>query len=174
MVEINLLPSELKPKGPVLKLSKTLKKLVIGGFAIFLFVAVLLTGAFLIVSNKLKASLLHQEELKSEIAAYQQTEQNLLLTKDRLAKIGLIYGTDTAREEVIILDEILGKLPGQAIFKEVNLLPDGAEITVLIRSSVDLTLFLRELKEGVYKKIELTSFIFKNGEGYEVKLSFAR
>jgi Tfp pilus assembly protein PilN len=173
MPTINLLPRELKPKEYVLKLSRLLKKIAMAGFATYLFVALLLVGAFLIISNRIKAVMVHQEDLKSQVKALQNTEQSLLLTQDRLAKINQIYGAANVSKQVQMVDEIVSRLPEGVAFDGASLRPEGNEITVTIGSSAYLTRFLELLKGSGYKRVELTSLILK-GAGYEVKVSIAK
>ena len=174
MPAINLLPHELKPKESVLKFSKALKKIALIGFVSYLFLGALMVGAFIIISGRINATLSHQEELKSQVKALQNTEQSLLLTEDRLTKVNQVYDAENANGQVDIATEILGKLPEGVTFEGASLTPDETEVSVAVGASFYLTKFLETLKNDDYKKVELTSFIYKNDVGYEVKLSLVK
>lgn len=174
MPAINLLPTELKPKGYILKFSKTFTSLAVAGLVLFLFSGVILTGAFLIISRKLNDSFSRQQELKNQIKAYQRTEQSLLLVKDRLSKINKIYTSPNSKEEIGILDEVLSILPEGVTLQDTKLFPDEAEISFILGDSYRFSQLLSNLTDRNLKKVELASFALKPDQGYEVKLNLMR
>ena len=95
MANINLLPTELKPKGQILKASKLLKKVSLVALLVFIVFAVLVFGSLIFLSTSIKSSQSNQEDLKSKVKALEQTEQRLVLVKDRLKKIAKVFSRIT-------------------------------------------------------------------------------
>ena len=174
MIGINLMPPELKPKGYILKISRTIKRIILIGFVFFLFSTVILIGAILIISGRLKASIKNQESLRLQIKAYQNTEQNLLLTKDRLTKINQIYGFEDTKEEAEVLGIVLREFPEGVIFKEAELSSDAVIITINFSSSLQLTNFIERLKFHNFQKVELGNLSYSQQKGYEARLSLIK
>ena len=89
---INLLPTDLSPKGPVIKLAKSLKNIAIAGFVVFIISLVSLIVFLLFISTNLSSSTARQEQLKTSIKSLEQTEQRLVMVKDRLKYTKQVLG----------------------------------------------------------------------------------
>src|SRR4030042_2652884 len=99
MAAINLLPKDLLPSAGLIKTAKLLKNLLTLGFGIFTIVLVGLVAFFVLNSISLRSSTARQEELKNSIKALEQTEQGLVLVKDRLTKVKEVLAKDSGAEE---------------------------------------------------------------------------
>jgi len=173
MSEINLLPPELKPNSRVVAFAGTLKKISLLLSIILLLAIVLSLGTYLLFQQRLNTALSNQEKLKVQIKALENTEQRLVLIKDRLTKISTITHQARANEEVTKLDEISKLFPENTHVKTVLLEEDKVNLAV---SSDDLTIITQYLasviSSGKFEKINLISLEFHPDTGYLVELSF--
>ncbi len=173
MNEINLLPQELKANSKVVALASSLKKISLLFSLILLFATVLSLGTFILFQQRVNTTLSNQENLKSQIKALENTEQRLVLVKDRLKKINTITRQPRANDEVSRLDKVTKFFPENVEVKSVLLEEDKANLAV---SSDNLTLITQYLasviSSGDFDKITLLSLEFKPDSGYVVELSF--
>lgn len=175
MAIINLLPQELKPKGYVVKLSVRLKKYAITLAVLFLVLVVFLGGAIFVLSLRMRSSLERQESLKAEIKLLEDTEQKLVLIRDRLEKIDLILSEKDSRGAVSILKEVNGILSEETDITEAQLKAQGLDLTLTTSTSASLTKFLASLVSFPnFQKIELLKLEYSQAGGYKLKLSLSR
>ena len=175
MATINLLPQELKPKGYVVKLTLRLKKIATSMAIIFFVLVVFLGGAILILTLSMRSSIQRQESLKAEIKLLEDTEQRLVLIRDRLNKVDLILSEKDANEAVSILKDVNGILPQESSISEARLMPDGLDLTLTTTTSSSLTqIFANLVSFPDIKKIELVRMEYSQVGGYRLRLSLAR
>jgi len=167
MARINLLPQELKPKGYVLKLSKTLNKLALISIAILLAAAFVFLGSFIFFSQQTK------ESLKSEIRALEATEQKLILVKDRIQKIGKVLNVENTTEELGVLKQIVEILPEGVSFNSVGISDSSVELEVTAPNLLSIgQFFLSIVNSQGFQKVTVTGFSYKLETGYVVGLIF--
>ncbi|MBU0570417.1 hypothetical protein KKB40_06625 [Patescibacteria group bacterium] len=172
---INLLPQELRPKGVVLKVSGTLKKVARLSVVTLLISALILMGVFLVLSSQVSQTSDREENLRLQVKALEETEQRLFLLKDRLSKVERVMGADSAEEEIEIFKDILGMRLNGVEFEQADLEKDKVDITISVENADSLTNFFAELiGKGNFKKIELLSLQSKAESGYNVELSLVR
>ena len=172
---VNLLPKELKPKRYIVKISKILTNVALIALLVFVISAVVVTGVFFVVSSRLSSSQEKHEELSTQIKALQETEQKIVLIKDRLEKINTMRSKASASDNIDILDDVIKISEGTAIINGASLSDVNANVQVVVDSSLNLTKFLSGVfMSGGFKKIEMLSFEFKKEEGYTVEFSFMR
>lgn len=175
MQNINLIPQEYKPRAPVLKFAKSLQKIAFTALAVFFVVAVAVVGIMFLLSDRVSNTLSAQEELKKEIKALEQTEQRLVLIKDRLEKSETVLALDNASEEVEILREVIGILNDETEIIETDLDRDRAVIVLSTNKSSNITDMLSSVKgHGNYGSIVFESLRFSDESGYEYVLSLQR
>ena len=170
---INLLPTDLAPSSPVHKMADVMKRVGIGATVAFI-LFLLASGVYLIIiSTQLRSSNTAQEQLISSIQSLEQTEQRVVLVKDRLQKAKTILGEKTAKTSLGDFETFQQGLPDAVVLTEVEISPDRSEATLLTSSSASLvqvmgTLFALDL----YDKVQLKSFGFTPISGYLVTLEF--
>lgn len=86
MANINLLPPDLIPKSSVIKFSNLILNLVYGGIALFLVLILGLVSLFILNSAKTKSLTASKNQLETVVKSYQETEQQMVLAKDRLER----------------------------------------------------------------------------------------
>lgn len=170
MSAINLLPKELTAKGSVIKISKTLKRASVVGLSILIVAAVLITALFFLLSYQNRQTVSRQEELKQSIGVLEQTEQRLILVKDRLDKAELVLGADAATRSVEQLDDLNSILPEGVSLSAATIENGVSKITIFGNSSkVVAEFFSKLLTSDIYSQIELESFAYNPLKGYSVE-----
>lgn len=171
MAEINLLPTDLAAKSPIKKTADVLKKVAIGGF-VLLFLFLIGSGAYLYFLNlQVRNSVANQEELKQSIESLEQTEQQLVIVRDRLDKAETVLGKESAAEELEDFEELAGLIPPTVAVTEADMVSGRSEVSLIAVSSSGLVQLMANLISlELYERIELTSFGFTPGSGYLVSL----
>lgn len=164
---INLLPTNLVAQAPVVKFANTLKKIVTAGFSIFILAGLIVGSYYLVNYFTIRTSLTKQEALKTNIKALEQTEQKVFLTKDRLEKIKIALGLESADKNLEKLEKFLPIVSQSVTISEAQISSKSTEISVIARSSDALTSFMGNLvTTDIFKTIDLTSFGFNPVNGY--------
>ena len=175
MVGINLLPQDLKPKGYVVTVAKTLRKVALVALVFFIFGGSILFGVFIFFNQRIRSSESKQEEVKTEIKAQEKTEQRLILLKDRIDKISNVQGISNANSKVSVLDEVHQLFTEGITPKEVNLKDDEALVKVYASSLTNLSNFITQITHsGRFKTINLISFEFSPEFGYSAEFDFGK
>ncbi|KKQ51094.1 hypothetical protein A2865_00025 [Candidatus Woesebacteria bacterium RIFCSPHIGHO2_01_FULL_39_17] len=172
---INLLVQELKPKAYVVNFAKILKKLALVTLLIFLVGVTLLVGIITIFSQRTKTAFSNQESLKREIKALQETEQRIVLIKDRIDKVESVYKKENAGDGVSSLREIIRVIPEGVLIQAYNLEADNLEVTLAADSLSNLAKFVSGIINlESFEKIVLKSLEFDSTKGYVIKFDFNR
>ncbi|KKR44847.1 MAG: hypothetical protein UT93_C0005G0012 [Candidatus Woesebacteria bacterium GW2011_GWF1_40_24] len=171
---LNLLPQNLQiSKGldSVLKTSKALGVILIVVFIVFS----LGTGAFFIYSKiTLNNVQTNVEQLKSQVKAQEGSEQQLVLLKDRLAKISSIKSTPNASKNIINMDILFRNMSPSSTMNQLEVTPTKIGVSMLIRSNEDLTAFIKNLKTNeMFNVVNLTSLGYSMNAGYSVIVSLS-
>lgn len=171
MADINLLPTDIAPKGPVNKISNLLKRISIYGAVALVLFLLGVGGYIFFLQSQTRTSLANQQELEQSIRSLEQTEQRVVLLKDRIKRAGSVFSVDTATPALDDFEELTFVVPAGARLTEAEITTENSEVSYLVTSSSDLA----QLMAGVfsvedYEKIELTSFGFSPTAGYLVGL----
>ena len=174
MAAINLLPTELLPSAGFVRTAKLLKTVLTVGFGIFVVAVLGLVGFFFVNSLALRSSNARQEELKNSIKSFEQTEQGLVLVKDRLAKVKEVEGKENAEGEIDALSRIFSGVPAGVSLTEAVVSKDQLDATFVVANSSSLTQFMAGLIANQdFSRIELLSFSFNPNLGYLVSVGFS-
>lgn len=173
MADINLLPQELKPNKSVLIIAKKLKKvsIIFSSFLILTFLLVL--GAQYYYTKKIKESASRQMDLETQIKSMEDTEQQLVLIKDRIEKIISIVSLGTISEEVDIVGKVSEILPEGMLVKSITLDKDMVQMTVVTNGLIQASQYISSVTSlPSLKYVNLVSFDFSPGFGYTIELNF--
>lgn len=174
MSAINLLPSDLLPSAPLIRTANFLKSIVTVSFVIFILILVGSVSFFTINSLSLRSSTLKQEETKNSIKSLEETEQGLVLVKDRLAKIKEVYAMESSSDEIDRLSTIYPQVSEGVILSEAVAAKDKLETTYIVSDSSLLTRLMAGIvTEGSFKRIDLYSFGFNPNVGYIISLGYS-
>lgn len=139
---INLLPKELSVSKTVVDLSAKIKKTAWGFFVFFIFILASFSGAFYYFNNQLTNLEEEQNRLKTNIQSLQETEEQLIITKDRIAKVKTILDSRVNEER----------------FKKHKLVVDNMKPTMELEAS-DLTSSNSNITLNALNSKELVSFM---------------
>ena len=169
MPQINLLPEELSPKGSIIRLATGLKTIVLVGFVILIVVTGGLVAYLTFTSFEIKTLHEKEEQLKQQISALNESEQRLVLLKDRLEKINLVLNSDSSNQEVDKLISLYSLVPSEMRINQLEISPNNTRTDLLATNSLDLTQFMANLVvSDLYSLIKLTTFGFNPRTGYSV------
>ncbi len=173
MAAINLLPTELLPSAGFLKTARALRGILTAGFGAFVVAALGLVAFFSVNALTLRSSTARQAELTNSIKSFEQTEQGLVLVKDRLAKVTEVEGKENADNEIDSLSTLFTQVPTGVSLTEAVVSKDELDTTFVIGNSSVLGQFMASLiaTEG-FVKIDLLSFSFNPSVGYLVSVGF--
>lgn len=164
---INLLPTEISPKGPVVRISNLLKNLATIFFAFFLIIGFGMGAYFILNVVTLRSVNTRSEALKTSIMTLEETEQGLVLVKDRLGKAKTVLAEESAVEEIGALQSVGSVLPADVSLSEAVASKDLLEVTFVAVSSQGLSqLMAQVISQENFDKIELVSFSFNPIAGY--------
>lgn len=168
-VNLNLLPPELAVSKSLGRVLKTLRALGVISIAVFLVFAVGL-GIFFIISTislgNLNSSISQHE---SQISAQESSEQQIIILKDRIAKISQAKSTPSALKTVTNFDTLLTNLSPDSTISQFNADSSKADISMGFKSNPDLTSFLQAVTTSkLFKSVILSSFGYGPNQGYSV------
>lgn len=170
MADINLLPTEITPKGVSYKVATVLRNIATVGFAVIVLAGVGLGAFFLLTSAEIRSSTARQSQYKTTIKSLESTEQSLVLLKDRVGKVKQVLGADTTTPYVQKVGAIVSSFPAEVTPREVQV-GDITKISVTINDSAQLTKFMAGLiTASKFKRLDLRGFSFSPAGGYLVSL----
>lgn len=174
-VNLNLLPPELsvsKNLGSLLKTLRALGVIAIGAFLVF----GTGIGAFFIVSRMTLENLnVKLNALKSQVSAQEKSEQQVVLLKDRLAKITTIRGMPSSLINLTVMEPFLAGFSSNVSINQMEVGTKGIDLALNIKTNSDLSAFLTSIKDsGVFKSVDLTSFAFSPSTGYSVGVTMVK
>jgi len=100
------------------------------------------------LNRSLSGTKQRQESLKTSIKALEQTEQRLVLVKDRLDKAESVISLANTSEEELALQQILSLIPDGVVFLKSSLSTEAIEVEVRAQDSITLSRLLSVLVPG--------------------------
>ncbi len=175
MAEINLIPKGLAPKGGLNKVSKNIKAIDVIGTIVFLVIALTFLGLIFINSRKLKTITASQEKLKSSIKSMQQVEQQYTLVKDRLSIMKENNASGNLADDLEVFQKFFQQIPSGVTLESAELNDKVTEIQLAIPNSDLLSqTFRNAVTSDLYSKIVVSSFLLRQGSGYQVAIEATR
>jgi hypothetical protein len=173
MADINLLPQELKPNKSVLIIARKLKQIAVISSSLLVLAFLLVIGTKYYFSRKTKESLSRQVDLESQIKSMENTEQQLVLIKDRIEKIISIVSKGTISEEIDVVNNISGILPEGMQIKDISMDKDLVGMTVVTGSLKSASQYINSVTSlSGLRYVNLISFDFSPISGYTIELNF--
>lgn len=170
-VKINLLPAEYSVSGSLaktLRLVRTLNVVFAGCFIVFL---VGLVSYLVFASVQLKKLVGFEENLKAQITASQQSEQQLVLVKDRISKILLIKSMANASANINKIDGYVADLGQDALLTELDVDSRKTDLSVVVKTNSRLTSLIKSIAESqIFKTVVLSAFGYNPSSGYLVSV----
>ena len=171
-VKLNLLPPERAVGKNLNSFLKTVRALGVIGVAAF-FVSAIGTGVFFIFSTiSLNGTNADIARLTSQVSAQQQSEQQIVLIKDRVAKIASIQALPSSLPNQTAIEPFLSNLSTNSSLRELDINPTSVDLSLNIKANSDLSAFLESLQSSnVFKTVNLTSFNLVPSNGYSIEIS---
>lgn len=164
--KINLLPVDLGAGRDVLKASKAINKFVTGVASLFMVILFLAFGFLFFISRQTANKTASNEALKQQVRSLENTEQKLILVKDRAQKIKTILAQKNATENVTKVSKVLASLPIQVALEDAEIDINQAKFTVVSDNSLGMASFLTNIRSSGYEEITLKNFEFRPSGGY--------
>lgn len=172
--QINLIPNELAVSPKYVKLAKEINKVSVFGMSIFVFFLVLFLVFYFYYSNLFKKTNSELTRLKTNISSLEDSEQRLVLVKDRLSKIRQVKKLNTIEKDIanakIILDQ-LGQIENQNQ-TSISLKDQQTDLVFKSSSTSLLAESLRVVSSlGLYNTILVQSIALIPDSGYTVNIN---
>lgn len=172
-VKLNLLPEEFLLKGPLGRAVKFVRPLTITLLALFLIMALGMGAFFIFSSFSLKNLQSSNDTLTNQIQVQAAAQQQIVLLKDRLAKIKTVQSIPTATKNLVTIEPILSALSGSSLISELDIDSQKTTTSVVFKSNSDLTNFVKSLQTNTaFSLISIGSFNYSPATGYQLGLTF--
>lgn len=172
---INLLPPELTVAKGISKVAKSIRQVTFIALIVYILFGLGLLAFFLFSSSELNSLTKKEDGLKNDIKARETTEQRLVLLKDRVGKIKTALSVESASEEVVGIANLLPLIGASSQLNEVVVDSKKVDLSLVVRSSAELSSFLRSLPtQKDFTNITLTSFGFNPANGYILGLRLSK
>jgi len=167
---INLLPEEYGDRSKS-RVSSLLVSRINKILAIVAAVLLILIGAVFVYENiLLRRELDRNKFLKQDIVAREDSEQKLILVKDRLEKINEVYNYETKVDVQKVLT-IINKLPVDVNVTGINISEKTLKLSLVASNSLVFAKTLgATLSKEIFETVDLTSFSFQPDIGYVITL----
>ena len=170
-IKLNLLPTEYVVTGTLGKVLKITRSLGVISIAAFLIFAVGLGAFFVISSFQLRNISTEVQDLKSQISTKEQSEQQIVLLKDRIKKIKTVQGLPNSFKNLGNIDPVVSTLTGSASLTELSTDSTKVDMSINFKSNSELAAFLQNLNSvKVFKSILMTTFGFNPASGYLISI----
>lgn len=166
---INLIPIEMAVPPKAVKISKILTKISTAGIILFILSLIGIAASFYYFNNKYQTVTSDYVRLKNNVLALEDSEQKLVLAKDRLAKISEIKKLNVLGPEVEKTKHVLDALlqNAESSVSDISIEPQKVELTFVSKTPSSLGDVLRSLTTlGLYRNIVITSITYSATSGY--------
>lgn len=170
MGDINLLPTELAPKGSFLRIVSMIKKLTVVMLVLMVMFLVSSAGYIFYLNTQIGNLEKSAVAIKDSIAKLEQSEQKLFLLKDRVGKIALILQRQGEDRQPTNLETLLG-VTTEVTYSNLKVTPTISVVTVTSTTSLGLAHFLENLlTKPEYHQVKLLAINFDELKGYVLDL----
>ena len=171
MSRINLLPDSFKIKSSIVKTSQLLKKIYIMLFVGTLVSAATSTGLFIMYKYRMDDAKERESSLIRQIEAMEETEQRLVLVKDRLKKVEQISKTKNANDQLEGINVLIDESDSYVTFEEAGAEHDLLDVKIKSRSTVDTFDFLEHVNGSEeFAFVTIESMEYLPGAGFQTEM----
>ena len=168
-VNLNLLPTELSVSKSLGALLKTLRAVGVIAVAAFLVFGIGVAAYFIVVKVTLDGLNTKVTVLKNQVTANEQSEQQVILLKDRLAKISSVQNLPSLLPNLSAVKPTFTNLSAVSAISQMQVDATGFNLTLNIKTNSDLTVFLATVRNpDVFKTAGLTAFSLNPTTGYSL------
>lgn len=170
-LKINLLPSEKRVSGNLGKFLAMTRMLGVIGIAVFLVFSLGVGAFFILSSTQLNNLNSENDSLKSQLVQLSTTEAQMVVLKDRVAKIKTIQSTPTAFKNMTDFLSLTNSFSNSSL-NELDVDPTSVVAIINFKLNSDLSAFIQGISSStLFKSVSLDSFSFNPGTGYLANLS---
>jgi hypothetical protein len=170
-VNLNLLPPELAVSKSLGNIIKTVRALGVIGIAAFLVFGAGIGIFFIISTISLNGISSNIKGLEAQISAQKKSEQQIILLKNRIAKIATVLTAPSSLPSLTIFQPFLPVLSANTSIGQMAFNPKGSTISLSFGNSTDLSQFLNSIRSSsVFSSVNVTSFSFSPATGYLVEV----
>jgi hypothetical protein len=171
-VNLNLLPPELAVSKSLGNIIKTVRALGVIGIAAFLVFGAGIGIFFIISTISLNGINSNIKSLEAQISAQQKSEQQIILLKNRIAKIAAVQTTPSSLPSLTVIEPFLSALSANTSIGQMAINPKGSTISLSFGNNTDLSQFLNSIKSSpAFSTVNVTSFSFSPATGYQLEIS---
>lgn len=164
---INLLPKGLAKESSSVKFAESAKKISQAGLILFIFFLIAGIAYLFFLSSQVNSSNAVQDQLKVAIRSLEDTEQRVVLIKDRVEKSAFALSEPSASLSVVSFEAFSSNLPAGVNLVETRITGEKTDASFLTRSSSDLVQLMAAITSSdFYERVELESFGFTPAAGY--------
>ncbi len=170
-VKINLLPVELGRGKEAIKAASLLNRIsmIIGG--IFLVLGIIGIIYLVALQSQITNLIKDNSQKQTQIRSLEQTEQKLVLIKDRADKIKDVLAAKSAYDTASSVSNILSGLLTDVSLEEANIAPIQVRFSVTSQSSLGMVAFLNRVGAATnFKQVVLKNFGFRPISGYSITI----
>ncbi|HLD92081.1 MAG TPA: hypothetical protein VI795_01655 [Patescibacteria group bacterium] len=172
---INLIPEDLTVPVSTVKLTKLINKISVFAVILLILTSLGMISAFVYFSFNLKNIDSSNLSLKAEVASLEKTEQQLILTKDRISKISLVKSLDSANnnfKNYLEFKTITTNYPDLKLGETV-INSKGMEISITTTNTSSFVDFLKGIKEfDKYPEVSISSLSLNPKSGLLLSLTY--
>jgi len=171
-LNLNLLPENLQVSKGLDKTLKTIKALGVISVVAFAVFCLVVIALFIITNMTLTSTQASVNQLKTQVKAMETSEQQLILLKDRLAKITAIKVTPNASKNIVNVNSLFTNVSPVSVMSLASINPSKVDLSFLIRSNEDLSVFMQDIKgTTLFNSVGLTSMTYSPAGGFSVDVS---
>lgn len=167
---LNLLPPELAVSKNLAGILKTIRALSVIAVVLFLVFSIGL-GIFFIINN-ISLGALNKDvtQLESQISSQETSEQQIVILKDRVAKIETAKSSPSAIKTISDVEGVLAGLSPGTTISQFNADTGRADLSMAFTTNSDLQLFIQNFSASSlpFGSIVMTTFGYSPLSGYLV------
>jgi Tfp pilus assembly protein PilN len=146
--------------------------IVYAGIALFLVLIVGIAAVFIFNSTKINSLTTNKTNLEATVKSFQETEQQIVLAKDRISKIITVWKTPSADKSLPFFTTLNDLFSQGVNIADAKISANTIEATMVTSSSQNVTKFLSMLMSSdIFSSVLLKSFNYSPSVGYAVSFS---
>lgn len=171
-VKLNLLPQDYAVSDSVAMVLKIVRPLNVVLLGLFLVTSLSVAAYFLFSSITIKELNSTNNALTTQVQSLSSAQQQIVLLKDRLAKVRKALNSPNAAKNLSLSQSVLATLTENSTISELTIEPQKSLITLNFKSNSELKVFMDELSSRPdFSGISMDAFGYNPDNGYVV--SFA-
>ncbi len=173
-IKVNLLPVDKRVGKDLQRVLTVTRMLGVIFLALFIVFGLGVTAFFILSSIQLSSLNQTNGSLTSQISGLETSETQMVLLKDRIAKIKTVKNLPSAIANLDKINPVLTTLSAESPVAELDITPVKISTSINFKSNTDLSNFLKNISSSkVFKSVTMTSFSFNPATGYLVSLDIA-